>query len=207
MGALDAASVFSDPGAQDHPWRWAAVHALFISALGIVNVVSWRMNENARDAERESDLRFRSAFEDAPTGMAIVALDGTIQRVNAALCAATGRTADGLLGTAVRDLAPNEDRDETVWPPEAGDEHERRFVRTDGTVGWALWQFSLLRDHVGAPVYWVAHMRDISKRKRAERQLQYQAYHDPLTGLANRALFLERLSEALAANDADDVAV
>src|SRR4051794_18144004 len=202
MGALDAASVFSDPAAQHHPWRWAAVHALFISALGVVNIVSWRMNENARDAERESDLRFRSAFEDAPTGMAIVALDGTIQRVNAALSATTGHAGDALLGSAVRELDPEEDRDDAVWPPKAGAEHERRFVRKDGTVGWALWQFSLVRDRAGAPVYWVAHMRDISTRKRAERQLQYQAHHDPLTGLANRALFLERLRGLLAAGDA-----
>jgi diguanylate cyclase (GGDEF)-like protein/PAS domain S-box-containing protein len=203
MGALDAASVFNDPAAQHHPWRWAAVHALFISALGVVNLVSWRMNENARDAERESDLRFRSAFEDAPTGMAIVALDGRIQRVNAALSAATGRREEALLGSAVRDLAPEDERDESAWPPEAGDERERRFVRADGSVGWALWQFSLVRDHAGAPAYWVGHMRDISKRKRAERQLQYQAHHDPLTGLANRALFLERLGGLLAAGDAD----
>jgi|1186.fasta_scaffold01396_2 diguanylate cyclase (GGDEF)-like protein/PAS domain S-box-containing protein len=203
MGALDAASVFSDPAAQHHPWRWAAVHALFISALGIVNVVSWRMNENARDATRESDLRFRSAFEDAPTGMAIVALDGTFQRVNAALCTATVRSEDALRGAAVRDLAPEEEREGSVWPPQAGAEHERRFVRGDGSVGWALWQFSIVRDHAGDPAYWVAHMRDISKRKRAERQLEYQAHHDPLTGLANRALFLERLGGVLASGDAD----
>jgi diguanylate cyclase (GGDEF)-like protein/PAS domain S-box-containing protein len=194
MGALDAASVFSHAAGQGHPWRWAAIHALFISALGVVNVVSWRMNENARDAMRESDLRFRSAFEDAPTGMAIVALDGTIQRVNAALCAATGRAADALVGAAVSDLTPEEDRDHAHWPPAAGAEQERRFMRAEGSVGWALWQHSLVRDHAGAPAYWVCHMRDISKRKRAERQLEYQAHHDPLTGLANRTLFLEHLS-------------
>src|SRR4051794_18724911 len=197
MGALDAASVFSDPAAQQHPWRWAAVHAVFICALGVVNVVSWRMNENARDAERESDLRFRSAFEDAPTGMGIVALDGTIQRVNAAFCAATGRASGELLGVAVHDLTPEDDRDQAIWPPDPGAEYERRFVRADGTVGWAHWQHSLVRDHDGAPVYWVCHMRDISTRKRAQRQLEYQAHHDPLTGLANRALFLERLSTAI----------
>src|SRR5919112_116231 len=142
MGALDAASVFSDPGAQDHPWRWAAVHALFISALGVVNVVSWRMNENARDATRDSDVRFRSAFED-------------------------------------------------------GSDQERRFVRADGSVGWALWQHSLVRDRVGAPTYWVCHMRDISQRKQAERELAYQAHHDSLTGLPNRALFLQRLGASI----------
>jgi diguanylate cyclase (GGDEF)-like protein/PAS domain S-box-containing protein len=196
MGALDAASVFSDPGAQHHPWRWAAVHALFISALGVVNVVSWRMNENARDATRDSDVRFRSAFEDAPTGMAIVGLDGTIQRVNAALCGATGRGEAVLVGMNVNDLTPPEER-QGVWPPEAGSDQERRFVRANGSVGWALWQHSLVRDRVGAPTYWVCHMRDVSQRKQAERELAYQAHHDSLTGLPNRALFLQRLGASI----------
>jgi diguanylate cyclase (GGDEF)-like protein/PAS domain S-box-containing protein len=206
MGALDAASVFNDPAAQHHPWRWAAVHALFISALGVVNVVSWRMNENARDAMRDSDLRFRSAFEDAPTGMAIVALDGMIQRVNAALCAVTGRAETALVGTALHDLMPEEHRAGVQWPPEAAAEHEQRFVRADGSVGWALWQHSLVRDHGGGAAYWVCHMRDISKRKSAERQLDFQAHHDPLTGLPNRTLFLQRLNELIGGGE-DDIAV
>ena len=87
---------------------------------------------------RQSDLRFRSAFEDAPTGMAIVALDGVIQRVNAALCAATGRADTALLGASLHDLTPEEDRDAAPWPPSAGAEQEGRFVRADGSVGWAL---------------------------------------------------------------------
>jgi diguanylate cyclase (GGDEF)-like protein/PAS domain S-box-containing protein len=203
MGALDAASVFNHPAALEHPWRWAAIHAFFISALGVVNVVSWRMNENARDASRASDLRFRSAFEDAPTGMAIVALDGTMQRVNAALCGATGRGSRELLGASVRDLTPEDDRGDVIWPPEPGAEDERRFVRADGSVGWAHWQHSLVRDDDGTPVYWVTHMRDISMRKRAQRQLEYQAHHDPLTGLANRALFLERLGAVAGQGDAE----
>ncbi len=203
MGALDAASVFNHPAAQEHPWRWAAVHALFISALGVVNVVSWRLNEGARDATRASDLRFRSAFEDAPTGMALVGLDGTMQRVNAALCAATGRAEETLLGTALHDLTPEADRDDALWPPNAGGEQERRFARADGSVGWGLWQHSLVRDHGGAPAYWVCHMRDISQRKRAERQLEYQAHHDPLTGLPNRALFLQRVHELIDRGDGE----
>jgi hypothetical protein len=52
MSGLDAAAVYDHGDAQAHPWRWAAIHALYISALGIVNIVSWRMNEDARDAMR-----------------------------------------------------------------------------------------------------------------------------------------------------------
>ncbi|WP_051223239.1 putative bifunctional diguanylate cyclase/phosphodiesterase [Conexibacter woesei] len=49
MGAIDPRSVFGDnPSAQAHPWRWAGIHAGFIGALAIVNIVSWRSNEKAR---------------------------------------------------------------------------------------------------------------------------------------------------------------
>jgi diguanylate cyclase (GGDEF)-like protein/PAS domain S-box-containing protein len=207
MGALDASSVYDHASAQTHPWLWAAVHALFISALGIVNVVSWRMNEDARESMRESDVRFRSAFEDAPTGMAIVGLDGAIQRVNACLCAATGRSEEELIGMALDGLCPEQDRDGTPWPAEADVDVERRFVRADGSIGWGLWQHSLVRDRGDAPAYWVSHVLDISARKGVESQLDYQAHHDPLTGLPNRTLFLQRLRELIAVREEGEVAV
>jgi diguanylate cyclase (GGDEF)-like protein/PAS domain S-box-containing protein len=207
LGALDAASVYDHAGAQAHPWRWAAVHALFISALGVVNVVSWRMNEDARESMRDSEVRFRSAFEDAPTGMAIVGLDGVIQRVNSCLCAATGRTEDELVGLPLDALTPEEDRDGEPWPSQPSVEVERRFSRADGSVGWGLWQHSLARDASGAPAYWVSHVLDISTRKGVERQLDYQAHHDPLTGLPNRTMFLQRLRELIDQSGDDEVAV
>src|SRR4051794_1427658 len=126
MGALDSGSVFDHDGATVHPWPWAGVHALFILALGLVNVVSWRMNEDARDAMRDSDVRFRSAFEDAPIGMALIGLDGVIQRVNARLCGATGRGEEKLIGLPLDELTPSADRDGAPWPAESDVEVERR---------------------------------------------------------------------------------
>jgi diguanylate cyclase (GGDEF)-like protein/PAS domain S-box-containing protein len=207
MGALDSSSVFDHEGAQDHPWLWAGVHALFILALGLVNVVSWRMNEDTRDAMRDSDVRFRSAFEDAPIGMALIGLDGVIQRVNARLCAATGRAEEALVGLPLDELTPEADRDGAPWPAESGTEVERRFSRGDGSAGWGLWQHSLVRDRGGEPAYWVSHVLDISARKGAERQLDYQAHYDPLTGLPNRTLFLRELREQIAQSGDDEVAV
>jgi diguanylate cyclase (GGDEF)-like protein/PAS domain S-box-containing protein len=203
LGALSAHTVFSHHGAIEHPWRWAAVHAAFISALGVVNIVSWRMNEDARESSRESDERFRSAFEDAPIGMAIAGLDGVVQRVNDRLTDAIGTE---LIGSRIDSLAPEEDRD-GAWPPVAGVEIERRFVCADGSIGWGLWQHSLVHDRDDQPAYWVCHFLDISKRKGVERQLDYQAHHDPLTGLPNRAFFLQRLRETIADPETLEIAV
>ena len=73
---------------------------------------------------------------------------------------------------ALDDFTPPDDRDGAPWPAESRAEAERRFVRADGTIGWGLWQHSLVHDAGGAPVYWVSHVLDISRRKGVERQLE-----------------------------------
>jgi diguanylate cyclase (GGDEF)-like protein/PAS domain S-box-containing protein len=59
------------------------------------------------------------------------------------------------------------------------------------------------KQHVG----WLVVLRDVTERKALERQLHHQAFHDTLTGLANRRMFLDRLSQALAGPDPEHVAV
>jgi diguanylate cyclase (GGDEF)-like protein/PAS domain S-box-containing protein len=193
FGVIDPHAVFDHAGARQHPWAWAGIHGVFILALGAVNVVSWRLNEEARKGSRASEERFRSAFEDAPTGMALVALDGTILRVNDRLCERTGHTPETLLGRRLDELTPACDRNGSAWPDRPGTAIERRLLHADGTAHWALWQHSLVRDADGAPAHWVTHCVDISKRKDAELALDHQAHHDFLTGLPNRTMFLERL--------------
>ena len=198
-GLIDPHSVFNHADAWHNPVLWAGIHALFIGALGIVNVLCWRLNEDARLETSASESRFRSAFEDAPTGMAIVGLDGVITRVNEAFCARTGYSAEQLIGKPLDDLTPVEDRESKPWPrvEDGVREIERRFVRRDGSVGWALWQHSITRDLDGNPASYVSHCLDISSRKRAEAELSWQAHHDALTGLPNRELFVKRLEGAL----------
>jgi diguanylate cyclase (GGDEF)-like protein/PAS domain S-box-containing protein len=198
-GLIDPHSVFDHADAWRDPVLWAGIHALFIAAMGIVNMLCWRLNEDARLETSASESRFQSAFEDAPTGMAIVGLDGIIARVNDAFAACTGYSADELAGMALDDLTPPEGRDGRPWPrvEEGVRESERRFVRRDGSIGWALWQHSITNDLDGRPASYVSHCLDISERKQAEEQLSWQAQHDALTGLPNRALFVQRLEGAL----------
>ena len=197
MGTLEPRAVFDHPDAAAHPWRWASIHALFIGALSVVNLVSWRLQELERARTVTSEQRLGWAFEDAPTGMAFVGLDGSVQRVNAALCRLVGRTADDLLGRPLAGLIADEDRGDGRFPSEAAREHELRYRRSDGTSGWALWHHSLLVDAARGPVGWVSHCIDISQRKDAERLLSWRAHHDVLTGLPNRELFRRRVEEEL----------
>jgi diguanylate cyclase (GGDEF)-like protein/PAS domain S-box-containing protein len=190
MGALEPASVYNHPDAVAHPWRWAAVHALFIGALGIVNVVHWRLNEEARADAIHSRERFRQAFDDAPIGMALTSVDGVVERANTVLCERIGADPAG------RPLADIVDADDLAGRPfpAARGEVELRY-RDSGA--WGLWHHSPLTGRDGRPEAWISHCIDVSKRKFAEEELSWQANHDALTGLPNRELFLERLSGAL----------
>jgi diguanylate cyclase (GGDEF)-like protein/PAS domain S-box-containing protein len=205
VGALLPHSVFDHPGAVSDPWKWAAIHALFISGLCIVNVITWRMNEDARadkdrahNLTRASEARFRSAFDDAPIGIALIELDGRLARVNSSLCATTGYAEHELLEMRIQDLAPSDDPTHlSDWSQHSGDEIERRFRRADGSVGWALWRHSPVPDEASGLSYFISQCVDISKRKLAETELAFRAQHDVLTRLPNRALFVDRLGEAI----------
>jgi diguanylate cyclase (GGDEF)-like protein/PAS domain S-box-containing protein len=201
MGAIDPTSVYDHPSAVHEPWKWAGIHAMFIAALCVVNVISWRMNEDARAERAEalertqaSEAQFRGTFEDAPIGMAIVALDGQLLRVNRSLCAMTGYSEERMLTMNAQDFGPGK-RDEP-WGNAEGEEREVSYPRADGSTGWVLWQRSLLRG-VEGDVYLVQAL-DISQRKEAQDQLEFQARHDVLTGLPNRTQFVRRLSDTLA---------
>jgi PAS domain-containing protein len=88
----------------------------FIAALSVVSVVAWKLNEIARGRTAASEQRFRWAFHDAPTGMALVSLDGIVNRVNETLCRRTGFTADEIVGRPLADMLADEDRDGGPFP-------------------------------------------------------------------------------------------
>ena len=73
-----------------------------------------------------------------------------------------------------------------------------RNYRKDGTLFWNELDLSPVRDEQGAVTHFVSVMTDVTDRKRYEEELEHQANHDALTGLANRNLLTDRLNHALA---------
>jgi diguanylate cyclase (GGDEF)-like protein/PAS domain S-box-containing protein len=77
-------------------------------------------------------------------------------------------------------------------------EFEHRMRNAAGEYLWVLARGVAERDERGTPYRMAGSQTDITARKRAEHQLQHDALHDGLTGLANRVLFMDRLACALA---------
>jgi PAS domain S-box-containing protein len=174
---------------------------------------------------RESEERFRGAFEFAAIGMALVAPDGRWLRVNRSLCGIVGYTADELLTRDFQSITYEEDLDTDVgYVRQMLDgsmshyDMEKRYLHKDGHIVWVLLSVSLVRDAMGQAMYFVSQIQDITERKRLERALReatHQEYqrlgqeiHDglgqELTGLAYLASSLateaERAGSPLADN-------
>ena len=115
-----------------------------------------------------------------------------------------GRPLHELVGRTDREIGPDHETADS-WEAalrrvlETGDrgEHEFSMQLPDGSQGWFHSTISPEFDEQGRPVGVLTSTRDVTAAKRAERALAHQAMHDPVTGLANRYLLMDRLQQAL----------
>ncbi|WP_052659226.1 PAS domain S-box protein [Pseudomonas sp. LFM046] len=124
-----------------------------------------------------SETRFRDAMDHSAIGMALVGLDGRWQRVNHALCDMLGYSEDELATLSFQDVTHPDDLAgdlELVREILAGRRHsyrlEKRYLHRSGREIWGLLAVSLVRDHEGEPLYFIAQIEDIDRRKRAEER-------------------------------------
>ncbi len=170
-----------------------------------------RAEEDAREQALralEAEERFRSAFDNAPIGLALVGLDGSWIRVNQALCEMTGYSERELLARTFQEITHPDDleADLALMQRTLADEIrtyeiEKRYFHADGTTISALLSVSLVRDAEGEPRYFVSQVQDITERKRQEQELLFLSSHDVLTGLANRREFSADMRRRIAERD------
>jgi PAS domain S-box-containing protein len=126
----------------------------------------------------ESEERFRLTFEQAAVGMALVAEDGRLLRVNRKLCDILGYSQDELRDITYQEIThPDDVREDTVRAARVAagelDQYsiDKRYVRKDGSIVWANLTVGAVRDPDRKLKYFVSVVEDISARKLAEEKL------------------------------------
>ena len=183
------------------PFRDAA--GKVIGSLGIARDITEQRRQ--QEEGREAHELFRRAFENAPIGMAVAALDGHFLEVNGALCAITGYTAEQLTDATFASIIHPDDvaADLEVMRAMIAGElsssvDEKRYLRPDGSIVWVARSVTLVRDADGRPLHLLDQIQDITERRRFEHELRRLADHDPLTGLLNRRRFEQELDRHVA---------
>ena len=147
---------------------------------------------------KASEARYRLLFERNLAGVYRSTPDGTILDCNDACARLFGyESREEFLGANANDFYFDDRERERIVQmlreQRQSSNLELRLRRRDGSTVWVLENVSLLEGDIleGTII-------DITDRKRAQEQVEYQAYHDSLTGLPNRALFRDRITVALA---------
>jgi len=223
MGAIDPDSVFNHSAALRNPWKWAALHALFIAGESIAALTTWKLNELSLAAERSARTALEVAIDDLSEAQAlthigswdwdvvsghvdwsdelyrICGVDLDFEPTYDSFMAMIPAAERGKLESILEYALSNADDFEV----------ETRLSRPDGTLRLIQAAGRSITDEEGHVGRLVGTVQDITERKRLEEKVTHQAFHDSLTGLPNRALFIDRVEHARArqARDASALGV
>ncbi len=175
----------------------------FVSAgrrARLVIAVDVTERRRAEERLRANEERYRLLFERNLAGVFRSTLDGRVLEVNEAMARIFGYSREELLTIPAHTLYYTpEERQRAMarlHDQRSLSNIELRMRRKDGSPVWILENMSLLESADGGVIEGT--IIDITDRKAAQEQVEYQAYHDVLTGLPNRLLFRDRISVALA---------
>jgi diguanylate cyclase (GGDEF)-like protein/PAS domain S-box-containing protein len=173
-------------------------------ALG--ELIAWGMRRlaEANDEIAEAGASVRQLFDEAPIGIAKLGTDGRYLEVNRAYGDIIGVDPATVVGREVETFTHPDDRDagkEGIGKLLAGEvdqiAYEKRYVHVDGHVVWVSVNGSAVRNAAGEVQFLIGQIEDITERRQLSDELALHAVTDPLTGLPNRTLFMERLASSL----------
>jgi diguanylate cyclase (GGDEF)-like protein/PAS domain S-box-containing protein len=189
-----------------------------LELLGVVlaSALSRAAEFDAKRRQVEALARFEATYTSALAGIMTLDPEGQIVDANPALQALMGYPEEEFTGSLAVDYVHPDDREAMLdmyrsrSHGEGSATLEHRILCKGGEVLWVNSSVSFVRGADGEPSLAIVMVQDVTQRKRTEQALvaqsalnEHQARHDPLTGLANRTLFGERIERALAAAQAD----
>ncbi|MFN8571654.1 MAG: EAL domain-containing protein [Gemmatimonadaceae bacterium] len=183
-----------------------ALGAAAISGLAVLRQAI-AVRENLRllteSKALESEARFRALVQHSSDVILIVDVDSTVRFASPAVQQILGRPEEDLVGRLLVELVHPDDLDAALrllsLAAETPDETPRVECRMrHGDGQWILMEHvatNLLAERTVTGI--VLNSRDVSEREELQRRLTHQAFHDPLTNLANRTLFIDRTDHAM----------
>ncbi len=168
-----------------------------LKLLGTIQDITER--KGVEEALRDSEYKLRTLVASMREGLTQVSNDEVIEFVNDRLCEMTGYERDELIGKITFDVLFDDEGRELLEAVNRqrrkgiSGQYEMRLRKKSGEMLWMLIGGSPIVNADGEMTGTLGVFTDITERKRIEEQLLYDAFHDGLTGLANRALFMDHL--------------
>ncbi len=168
---------------------------------GLLHEANRRLASQLQDLDRQKAF-YHQLFENSPLGLALLSPDGHIREINPGFEGLFGYSRLQAVGRGCAELLFRASYREIMQSLHgsilAGQSVSRELQATDSRgndISVSLLGYPVTHEGQVEAVYYS--FQDVSSRKAFEEQLTYQAFHDSLTGLPNRALFIERLDRAI----------
>lgn len=149
----------------------------------------------------QSEERFRTMFEEAPMGIGIFdARTGKAMQINSRYAEIVGRSGDEVLSMDWKLYSHPDEVEENLHRVEllmenkiSGFSMDKRFIRPDGEEVWVNMTVTPFHSKGHQEYCHLCMIEDITSRKKAEEEITYLSYYDPLTGLYNRRFYEEEM--------------
>ncbi|HEV7814222.1 MAG TPA: EAL domain-containing protein [Janthinobacterium sp.] len=164
-----------------------------------------RERNRARDRIRSGELRFRTMFEAAPMGIALIdSVSGQFRDINPRYLEISGRTLAAMKASSWTDIThPDDVRHELEQMARlnagetGGFKSSPRILRPDGSVVWLDMSVSAIAAAADSHAHHLCMIEDVTEKKQAEALIWQQANFDSLTQLPNRRMLQDRLEQGL----------
>ncbi|MCG5508767.1 sensor domain-containing protein [Ectothiorhodospira lacustris] len=187
-------------------WRWILYQASPVYGPDgqLIKILGSSLDISERKRAEEMSERLAFAVEQSPSVVVITNTDAVIEYVNQHFCDITGFSRDEVQGQRAGMLSfkgKNADKYRQLWETiRNGGTWEGEFNnrKRSGESYWEMARISPIRNARGEVTHYIKLAEDISDKRALTERLEYLAFHDPLTGLPNRTLMLDRIGQALA---------